>query len=555
MAKTDEIKVIPVVPLSGGWDTFLAGSARQALEKSILPHFLQGQRWFGGKARRVKAVRLVDWRVLPKGPEMGWLVVVRVEYAAGASDLYFLPLGVARDSSGEPPPSLKSYVVARLRGPHGEGFLYDLVADDDACEAWVSAWKSPGELPTRVGIIRGFPTEAYPSLRGRAEEALPVTRLPATSSNSLVLYGQRLLIKIFRRLEEGINPDFEVGRFLTEKTRFDRFPRTGGALEYHRPGSEPITLAILQEFIPNQGSGWQHVLEEMGRYFERTRGRGADLPAPENRPVLELAQSEPPTVVRETVAGYLDIAATLGRRTGEMHLALGSDPGDPAFAPEPLTAADLTALTRGLREQAHEAVAALKDNLGRLSGATEQQARRLLQDVPGFLEGLRELPTQFGETAKIRCHGDYHLGQVLWVDNDFIILDFEGEPARSVAERRVKQPPLKDVAGMLRSFNYAAYAGLFAFTQDRPAELERLEPWADLWQKWTAAAFLMAYRKATTEAHLLPDDPREFQALLQLLVLDKAFYELIYELNNRPDWVRIPLEGILALMKGIGSRE
>jgi maltose alpha-D-glucosyltransferase/alpha-amylase len=230
-----------------------------------------------------------------------------------------------------------------------------------------------------------------------------------------------------------------------------------------------------------------------------------------------------------------------------MHLAL-SKSADPAFAPEPLTAADMAGLREEIRRQAETALGALQVNLDRLPEEIAGSARHLLDRGQAYLKD--PLPTGAGIPAatKTRVHGDYHLGQVLWVENDYVILDFEGEPTRPVEERRAKFSPLRDVAGMLRSYHYAAYAGLFAFTQNRPDDFPRVEPWAELWHQWASAAFLRGYRSAAGQAPFVPPDPAGFATLLDGFMLAKAFYELAYELNNRPDWVRIPLQGILALL-------
>jgi maltose alpha-D-glucosyltransferase / alpha-amylase len=538
----ERAKAVPTVHLAGDWETVWQGAAREALERQVLPAFLQAQRWFGGKARRVEAVRLADRADLPDGRT--FLTLLTVAFADGTEDLYFLPLGVATGTAAARfEDALRPWAVARLTGPDGEAVLYDPLAADDACTALLDAIGAGREGPSRAGLIRGIPTTAFAELRGDPAVPLPVRRGPATSSNSLVFFGDRLLLKLFRRLEVGINPDFEIGRFLTEKSTFERVPKVAGTLEYHRPGEGPISLALLQAAVSNQGDGWRHALEELSRYFERASPR--DPVAPDERPLPELADVALPPAAQETVGTYLQTAATLGRRTAELHVALAGDADDPAFRPEPWTAADAAALRDSIREQAEGALTALRDNLPRLPEAVAIPARRLLDEGLTALDRVRDVTA--GGGAKIRCHGDYHLGQVLWVDNDFVILDFEGEPTRPVEERRAKQSPLKDVAGMLRSFHYAAYAGLFAFTKDRPWDFERLVPWAEWWYRWSAAGFLRAYHAAAGDAAFLPASRGDLAALLDSFMLEKAFYELSYELNNRPDWVRIPLRGILAL--------
>jgi maltose alpha-D-glucosyltransferase/alpha-amylase len=276
---------------------------------------------------------------------------------------------------------------------------------------------------------------------------------------------------------------------------------------------------------------------------------GPDPVHPDPRPLPELIDAVPPPAALEAIGSYLHAATTLGRRTAEMHQALANAADNPDFAPEALTAADMDALRAEIRRQAESALGALGTNLDRLPAQVTPAARELLERGPAVLSDPLPAGVAVPAATKTRIHGDYHLGQVLWVDNDYVILDFEGEPARSVEERRAKFSPLRDVAGMLRSYHYAAYAGLFAFTRDRPDDFRRLEPWADLWHQWAAAAFLRGYQQAAGRADFVPQDAAEFAVLLDGFVLGKALYELAYELNNRPDWVRIPLRGILALIE------
>jgi maltose alpha-D-glucosyltransferase/alpha-amylase len=309
-------------------------------------------------------------------------------------------------------------------------------------------------------------------------------------------------------------------------------------------------LALLQSFIVNQGDGWRHALDELGRYYERiaVRVSRSDAVAPNHRSLLQLAELVPPPAVVDVMGGYLSAAGTLGRRTAEMHHALAADPNNPDFAPEPFTPQDSAALRGRIRARGESALATLSDNLDQLPPNLAPSARRLLEEGPELLRRMGQGPPFRTDAAKIRCHGDYHLGQVLRVKDDYVLLDFEGEPMRTVAERRAKQSPLKDVAGMLRSYHMAAYAGLFASIQNQPEAFGRFQPWAELWSQWSSAAFLRDYRDGTRGAAFVPADNAAFTELLDAFMLEKIFYELQYELNNRPDWVRIPLLGILALV-------
>jgi maltose alpha-D-glucosyltransferase/alpha-amylase len=544
--------MIPTLEVAAGWDTVLDGAPRAQLEQVILPDYLRQQRWFGGKGRRIEAVRVVDCGTFPAGIAGSYLVLLDLRFTSGESDRYFVPLGLTQGSDDALlQRAMPLCPIARLRGPRGEALLHDALADDDTCTALLGVIASRRGFDLGSARVCGVPTAAFGELRGDEREKLEVRRGRATSSNTLIFYGRRLMLKVFRRLEAGINPDYEIGRFLTEETRFDRIPRVAGALEYHHPESGPTTLAILQELVPNDGDGWHHAVDELGRYYERASPH--EPIAPDDRPLLELAESMPPEIV-EVIGSYLDSAATLGRRTAEMHLALASKPDAPDFAPEPFTAADDAALRGSIRAQAHQALAVLQENIAQLPDDVQSSAEQLLDQGPRDLDTRDQADGIRVEAARIRCHGDYHLGQVLRIENDYVILDFEGEPARSLAQRRAKQSPLKDVAGMLRSYHYAAYAGLFAATPNRPADFRRLEPWAELWFGWVSAAFLRAYRSTAHDTPLLPAESRVFAALLDAFMLDKAFYELNYELNNRPDWVRIPLRGILTLLSQRAKR-
>ncbi|MEX2175472.1 MAG: maltose alpha-D-glucosyltransferase [Pirellulaceae bacterium] len=553
--ETEAVKELPVVALAGEFAELFAGDgrdARQALERNVLPGFLRSQRWFGGKARQIEAIELVDWGRFGDDFHPAWLALVRVTLAGGAHDLYFLPLAIAqRGEAARLEEFQRPWVLARLAGPGGEALLVDALASDEICAALLSAIGSGQSLATGAGEIRFLPTGAYPRVRGRTSDPLPVVRGAATSSNSIVLFGRRLLLKVFRRLAAGVNPDVEVGQFLTDQAHFDRIPPVAGTIEYTAANSgEAFSLGILQGLVANQGDGWQHALHELSRYYERAWGRmrGPDPVPPDPRPLAELAGLAPPPAALETIGSYLHAATMLGRRTAEMHLALASEQDNADFTPEPLTARDMAASADEARHQAALAFAALAANLDRLPPPLADQARRLIESGAQAVERLlaSAAPPQ---AVKTRIHGDYHLGQVLWSESDYILLDFEGEPTRSVDQRRAKFSPLRDVAGMLRSYHYAAYAGLFAYTQDRPGDLDKLAPWAELWQQWVGAAFLQSYQTRADEANFIPQHPPEFTGLLDRFVLGKALYELAYELNNRPDWVRIPLGGVWQLLE------
>jgi maltose alpha-D-glucosyltransferase/alpha-amylase len=296
---------------------------------------------------------------------------------------------------------------------------------------------------------------------------------------------------------------------------------------------------MLQGLVANEGDGWQWTLEELERYFESCAT--ASLPTDARADVEHEA-------VREHAGIYLTAASTLGRRTAEMHLALASSNDVEDFRSEAVEPAELEGLAKDLAGHAASTMELLKASLSRLSDDAVEMGALVMSQRREIVGRFKQLAAVKSKLVRTRVHGDYHLGQVLRAKADFVILDFEGEPARPLAERRQKQVPLKDVAGMLRSFHYAAFSGLAKHTARRPEDHQQMEPWAKLWVSAVSQEFLRSYRDAAGESSMIPPVADDFQRVLDVYVLDKALYELGYELNNRPDWVRIPLSGILSLL-------
>ncbi len=477
---------------ANGW----AGLIPQ-LETTVLPAYLPRQRWFGAKSRQIQKVHVTDWTEFGAAAMM----FLDVDYESGPSERYFAP-----------------FIMI-------EGVLQDALQDDHFCAGLLSLQ----ELPARHGKIVG------PGDLGQTSDTpspLAIRRGSAEQSNSSIIYGDRLILKLFRRQQSGPNPDIEIGRYLTEKASFDRIPAFMGSMEYIGESGESSAVAIAQGLVANEGDGWKWTTDELDRYYENC----ARTPFPQDS-----------GAARDHVGAYLEAAAVLGRRTAELHLALGAASDDPAFSPEPFTTGEVEAMTAQMREEAAHTFDLLKDNLSRLPDDFLETAGLALGRRRQTIDRLRLASQHHDYGKRIRIHGDYHLGQVLRARNDFVILDFEGEPARPLAQRRAKYSPLKDVAGMLRSFSYAANATLMAYTTRHPEDFASLEPWAQLWERAVGAEFLSAYRHTAETGSFLPGTEEDFRRLIEACLFEKAMYELMYELNNRPTWVRIPLAGILAL--------
>jgi maltose alpha-D-glucosyltransferase/alpha-amylase len=363
-----------------------------------------------------------------------------------------------------------------------------------------------------------------------------VRRLGAEQSNTSVLIEDHLILKLYRRVEQGIQPEVEMGRYLTEVAHFANSPAVLGSIEIKQKSGRSAALAVMHAFVRNQGDGWTHTLNYLDRYLD-----DAALVPPEG------LTAEDPAAVH---AVYLNQIRQLGVRTAELHRALTPNDGPAAFKPQPTGAADIAAWRKRARNEAKSALAALRRAVRKLPPVAAALARELLDARRGVLDRIGDdIPAL--DAMKIRTHGDYHLGQVVVAQNDFYIIDFEGEPRRPMSERRSKDSPLRDVAGMLRSFDYAARAAFDQVSQANPDRANDLERLTTVWRDLTAETYLAAYRETIAGCPAYPDDPAAADALLRLFVLEKAFYEIQYELANRPNWVMIPLRGVLNTLSGV----
>jgi maltose alpha-D-glucosyltransferase/alpha-amylase len=550
-APVPAVEELPALFAGVVWDAIFDGSMRSIIERHALVPFMQRQRWFGGKARPLASARFIDWTTLRRGAHPAFLTIVELQYRDGGSDRYVLPLAM---SSGPDAANIEhqypSAILTRISGAR-KGLLYDGLFDDEACEALLTCIESGRDMVMKNGRLLGALVQGTPE-RAAGTTRTPIVRSAPDQSNTSVIFGWQSILKLFRRLESGANPDVEIGEFLTGRG-FARIPPLLGTLSYSRGGEEPAALGMLQQFVPNQGNGWQVTTAELGRYFDRVLSQPFPQASPEDARSWMLSDDpSPPAAVTEAISTYLATAAILGRRTGELHVALSAG-AELAFAPEDYSAADLRGAADDMRRHGEQQLALLEQSHGKLDERREAMAADVLGRREALLQQFDDLATVGDGGKRLRCHGDYHLGQVLVTEGDVVILDFEGEPARPLADRRTKSSPLRDVAGMLRSFSYAALTALGSATTTRPEDCERLGPWADLWETWVSAAFLRAYFAAAAQGSFLPSKNEQVETVLQSFVVDKALYELGYELNNRPDWVHIPLTGLVRLRSPLNA--
>jgi maltose alpha-D-glucosyltransferase/alpha-amylase len=428
--------------------------------------------------------------------------------------------------------ALAAAALARVRRHAAPGTLYDAFADERFMRALVREIGAGGEAPWGDGRLVFQPTAVYERLA--AEEPATPMRLPPEGSNSAAILGDWLFLKAYRRLRPGINPEVEMGRFLTEVSPFSQVVPLAGFLEYRDADDVPTTLAVLQGFVPNQGDLWGITLDLLARlgeaYGDRTEEWDAD-PAQ---------------------LSYGALVDTLGRRIAELHRALARAGGGEAFDPEPITVEDLTAWRERVQVEARGTLESLTRHRDDLREGIRVSADSLLERSRELMARILELVPESLDSVKTRYHGDLHLGQVLAVENDVVVIDFEGEPARPVAERRAKHCPLLDVAGMVRSFDYAAGNALELVSRDHPAEWERLAVPLDRWRRQITERFLAAYREEAQGSVWYPASGQQAHDLIQLFALQKALYEIRYELHNRQQWVGIPVAGVLALLEAVG---
>jgi maltose alpha-D-glucosyltransferase/alpha-amylase len=522
------------------WDEIFDTRNREGVSRALRA-YLSTRRWFGGKGRLITSVTVRDAVELPND---GRLAILDVEFNEGEPQTYQLPLGTA-NVRREQDQARNVPIIARLR----EGaVLYEPVQEEAFANVLLDTITRKRQLRADRGQMVGAPTRALKELRGT--EKLETHVLGVEQSNTAIIYGQRLFLKLFRRLESGINTDAEVTRFLNEETSFRNTPRLAGTLEYRMENSgTSITAAILQGYLPNSGDAWAYTLDAIGRYYDTllSDAGAADriAKAIPSGSLMALSHKPLPDVAHETIGSYIADAELLGLRTAQLHLALASRDDIPAFAPEPFTPHYQRSIYQSMRTQIVQTMQVI-----RRRAKENPELEQLLSKEESLHQQVRAVLNGKTEAARIRVHGDYHLGQVLYTGNDFAIIDFEGEPARPLSERRLKRSALRDVAGMLRSFHYAPYAvaygtapGSYVRTEDR----SRLEAGARFWHQWVGAAFLRSYLAESAKGKHLPTKPEAVETLLNAFLIEKALYEIVYELNNRPEWVRIPLRGLMDL--------
>lgn len=516
----------------------------RVLERKILQPFMKKCRWFGGKAKVISKMNIHKVIPVKVDGETHFMTIIQVDYVQRLPELYFLPMCfVPTDSMFDKVEYTAQSVISRAEIQGKAGFILDSSYDRTFRDFLFGSMDRKVRIKDEGGTLE-FNSSIYTKLNADKIES---KILKADQSNTAIIYNDQFFFKFYRKIENEINPDLEIVRFLSENTNFRNAPKYAGSIEYRDNEGKTTVFGLLQEKVENQGDSWVMTIDSVGRFYERViaKAKKEKLPKLINRDAIKF--EEAPELIQEFIGrGFYERVVRLGQRTAEMHLALASDSVTPSFSPEYFTANYQRSLYSTLRKLLRDRFKLLEQTMPKLDLETQKLGKEVLEMEETILECFSLIYQTRINAIKTRIHGDYHLGQVLFTGKDFIIIDFEGEPGFSFSERRLKKSPLKDVAGMMRSFHYAAFGKILLNENYREKDIEFLEQWAEQWQHYVSRFYLGAYlEKMGMGKSLSP----EGEILIRTYLLEKAVYELGYELNGRPDWVNIPLRGIRYQMR------
>jgi maltose alpha-D-glucosyltransferase / alpha-amylase len=521
----------PALEVGSGWEGTFTGGERSALEM-VLPGWLEGRRWFRGRHKDISQARIADVIAL----DSIRLALVQVEFSHGEPEHYVLPLAV---EAGEKPASPQAVIAVLRRGDGSQVYLVDALFDSASASALLEAIRTGTRSRGAAGLLAATARPGLP----QGEARLYRQEHHAAS----VQYGDALLLKFYRRLGEGMSPELEICRALTERAPNAPVAPLWGSLELRPPRGEPVTIATLHGWVQNQGTAWYFFREELRRYFERVLATSRELkppPRPEGS-MVDLAEGEVPPAAREMLGSSLAAARLLGKRTAELQAALLS-PDDAAFSPEPYSALDQRSVYQTKRNLTGKVLRQLRS--ARLQGRPAELAQQLLARERDLYASFEPLLRGRLTAQRGRIHGEYHLANVLWTGKDFVVVDFGQNPEKPLPERRRKRSGLRDIASMLRSFDLAATIALRDPATVRESERGAAEPWAKLWSTWAPAAFLAAWLEGAKGSPFLPQTREELEMLLHTHVIEKALDELGIELGRRDDWALAALRAILELL-------
>jgi len=510
----------------------------KVFSSDILENYVINKRWYGGKASTLKYIEVVDSFKIASKDNIYYGVLLEVNFKEAFYQHYFMPLAFMSEDKLD-----TNSIIAPVNMNGQAGFLVDALHQEDFKKIlFDKIVNSRDKTDSKVKFHKG---EKLEETQYKTSKFMGVEQ-----SNTSIIYNNTLVLKIFRRIYISTNPDYEISRFLTERMDFKNSPAYMGSISVALSEGN-ITLGLMQELVPNQGDAWQFMIEEMDKIFDNLKHKKINIT---KLPDIELFKRLKINAVPHEIIDWAGLSIfnriqTLATRTAEMHIALGSDIYETAFTPTTYNSDYTVWLKNRLTYQFQNRLNILENNLHKLEGLALELANQFLDHKKEIRKLFLDFDWTKMKSERIRIHGDYHLGQVLVHGDDFYILDFEGEPESTIRDRKVKQPPLKDVAGMFRSFHYAIYATIFNNNDKYPFEQEELFKAGEILFKYFVGVFIQTYTDVAQSENLNIGYRKEIDFLLKYCLLEKAVYELGYELNSRPRWAVIPLTGIASIME------
>ncbi|MGD1700661.1 maltose alpha-D-glucosyltransferase [Dapis sp. BLCC M229] len=550
----------PVLTVAESWKNIFSQPEYKKKLESILPNYLSSYPWFGGKNKGIQSREIIEVIPIDYQQKETALVFLEFHYTEGPKETYLIPISyLAKSEINSQIPPEKIIAELQIQQQDKSGILFDVLAQKEFLNIPLAAINKNQKYQGNTGVVQGNATDLLAEIMQATTEDIQPHILSERHDKTLINFGTKLILKLFRKLEYGVNPELENSNFLTETSRgknsaiASNISPTLGYLEYHREGTNLITIGILEKFIPEARDGWSYTSDALRDYFDRvmveqTSVNELEIPAitVHNSFNTEITES-----VYDLIGSYINLAEKLGKATADIHHALASDSENPNFSPEQFTPFYQRSVYQYMRNQTGKTLLKLKKHLSELSQNTQQLAKSVINRQDRIMEHLSSVVERKITAMRTRCHGDYHLENVLFTGKDFVVINFEGEATRPLNERRMKRSLLRDIAVMLESFYYAANVALREEVKNgmiRSENMLAMEQWSTFWYTWVSISFLKAYLQNTKSSSFLPQSEEEIQVLLDAYLLEKAIYEVDYELTSRPEWVEIPLARIQQLV-------
>ncbi|MFH1379949.1 MAG: maltose alpha-D-glucosyltransferase [bacterium] len=543
---------IPSVQLKDTWENVFKSQAKAVFEKDILERYIMHCRWFGSKSKSIRKITISENINIIFNKQVFYILFLDIDYRDGIPERYLLPVSYRTGDAAEKiKHDYPESIIASLIINGEQGIMYECLHDEQFGRYFLLSIAKRRTLKGKTGMLSFYPGRQFRSLSKGREASLVSKIIKAEQSNTSVIYDKVFIMKLFRRLVQGNSPELEIIKHLTEKMQYTHTPAFAGAIEYRRAKEQPYTIGLLQEFIENESDAWKYTIDVVTRYFERVMTKRTELPPPPGTypSWRETNISSIPAFMQELIGNpFIEVAGLLGKRTAEMHSALAETNGDNGFETEPYSLLYQRSVYQSVRNLLYRTLDDIKKNIKMVPPEFQETAKKIVSSDEVLLQQVKKIIKKKISAVKTRIHGDYHLGQILYTGKDFYIIDFEGEPARTLTERKLPASPFKDIAGMIRSFHYAICGTMLLHPSVRQEDKTFLEAWIEPWYQYVTGIYLTSYLQAAGSAPFVPKDNEDLDMLLHIFLIEKAIYELRYEIHNRPSWIGIPIRAIKELL-------